>query len=79
MDVGEAKLGIIAVASYDNEWRTRTGKQQDGIFVGDSVEFNSNYDFATTRNNVRSNGMLGLGGNMAGIPSAGPRSTCTTP
>ncbi|NEK65833.1 MAG: hypothetical protein G3W67_26090, partial [Xanthomonas perforans] len=28
MDVGEAKLGIIAVASYDNEWRTRTGKQQ---------------------------------------------------
>ncbi|WP_407549352.1 TonB-dependent receptor domain-containing protein [Xanthomonas euvesicatoria] len=61
MDVGEARLGIIAVASYDNEWRTRTGKQQDGIFVGDSVEFNSNYDFATTRNNVRSNGMLGLG------------------
>lgn len=61
MDVGEAKLGIIAVASYDNEWRTRSGKQQDGIFVGDSVEFNSDYDFATTRNNVRSNGMLGLG------------------
>ncbi|MCD0247361.1 TonB-dependent receptor domain-containing protein [Xanthomonas melonis] len=61
LEIGEAKLGILAVASYDNEWRTRTGKQQDGIFVGDSVEFNSNYDFATTRNNVRTNGMLGLG------------------
>lgn len=54
-------LGFVAVANFSNEWRTRTGRQQDGYFTGDEVEFNSSYDFASTRNNARVNAMFGAG------------------
>lgn len=56
------ELGLVAVADFKNEWRTRTGKQQDGRFVGDELsELNSDYDFTATRDNARVNGLLGLG------------------
>lgn len=55
------ELGFVAVANFSNQWRTRIGQQQDGYFTGDSVEFNSSYDFASTRNNARVNAMFGAG------------------
>ena len=55
------KLGVIGVASFDNEWRTRTGDQQNGVFTASGAELYEDYDFATTRNNARVNGMFGLG------------------
>ena len=55
------RLGVVAVANFENEWRTREGKQQDGFFTGDQVTYNNSYDFVSTRNNARVNAMLGLG------------------
>lgn len=55
------ELGFVAVANFSNQWRTRIGQQQDGYFTGDEVEFNSSYDFASTRNNARVNAMFGAG------------------
>lgn len=55
------KLGVIGVASFDNQWRTRTGKQQNGVFTTSGAELYEDYDFATTRNNARVNGLFGLG------------------
>lgn len=55
------ELGFVAVANFSNQWRTRIGQQQDGYFTGDSVEFNSSYDFVSTRNNARVNAMFGAG------------------
>lgn len=55
------ELGFVAVANFSNQWRTRIGQQQDGYFTGDWVEFNSSYDFVSTRNNARVNAMFGAG------------------
>ncbi|NYZ63913.1 TonB-dependent receptor domain-containing protein [Luteimonas deserti] len=55
------RLGVIGVASFDNDWRTRTGLQQDGAFTGGGVELYRDYDFATTRMSARVNGLFGLG------------------
>lgn len=55
------KLGVIGVASFDNHWRTRTGKQQNGVFTASGAELYEDYDFATTRNNARVNALFGLG------------------
>lgn len=55
------RLGVIGVASFDNDWRTRTGLQQDGAFTDGGVELYRDYDFATTRMNARVNGLFGLG------------------
>jgi len=55
------KLGVVGVASFDNEWRTRTGEQQNGVFTADGADLYEDYPFATTRNNARVNGLFGLG------------------
>lgn len=55
------RLGVVALANFENEWRTRSGKQQDGFFTGDAVTYNNSYDFTSTRNNARVNAMLGVG------------------
>lgn len=61
-DIGDdLKLGVVAVADFKNEWRTRTGKQQNGVFTGAGADTYEDYDFATTRMNARVNGLLGLG------------------
>src|SRR5690606_20375344 len=57
----DLKLGLVGVASFDNEWRTRTGKQQNGVFTADGADLYEDYAFATTRNNARVNGLFGLG------------------
>jgi len=61
-DMGnDARLGFIAVGGFDNEWRTRFGVQQDPVFVGDAVQYNSSYDFLSTTNNAKVNVLLGAG------------------
>ena len=61
-DLGESlKLGIVAVGSFENTWRTRTGLQQDAEFFNGDVNYINSYDFASTRDNARVNGLLGLG------------------
>ena len=62
-DVGEeTKLGVIGVLNFENKWRTRTGKQQIGFYAGDELgELNQDYDFSTTRDSARVNGLFGLG------------------
>ena len=55
------RLGLVGVASFDNEWRTRTGAQQNGVFTADGADLYEDYAFATTRNNARVNGLFGLG------------------
>lgn len=58
---GSVKLGIVAVGSFENTWRTRTGLQQDAEFFNGDVNYLNSYDFASTRDNARVNGLLGLG------------------
>ncbi|MFP7722898.1 TonB-dependent receptor domain-containing protein [Lysobacter sp. A3-1-A15] len=60
-DMGGGRLGFVAVAGFENEWRTTFGKEQDGFFVGDSVEFDRDFDFLRTRNNATVNVLLGTG------------------
>lgn len=55
------RLGFIAVAGFDNEWRTRFGVQQDPVFVGETVQYNDRYDFLSTSNNAKVNVLLGAG------------------
>lgn len=63
MDMGEdAKLGFVAVAGFDNQWRSRFGKQQEGFFSqGDVLELDRDYDFFSTQNEARVNVLLGTG------------------
>jgi TonB-dependent receptor len=59
---GNVRLGVVAVASFKNEWRTRFGQQQDAFFTSsDNVEFDSSYDFLSTRNQARTNAMFSTG------------------
>ena len=60
-DMGAGRLGFVAVAGFENEWRTRFGTEQDGFFVGDSVEFDRDFDFLATQNNATVNVLLGTG------------------
>ena len=60
-DMGAGRLGFVAVAGFENEWRTRFGTEQDGFFVGDSVEFDRDFDFLSTQNNATVNVLLGTG------------------
>ena len=71
-EMGEdARIGFIAVAGFENTWRTRFGDQQQGVFVNDVVEYDSDYDFLSTQNNARTNVLLGAGyewgGNKLGL------------
>ena len=63
LDIGEeGKLGFVAVAGFENEWRTQFGDQEQGFFVGDDVlELDSDYEFLSTRNNARVNTLFGIG------------------
>lgn len=55
------RLGTILVASFENDWSSRDGVQQEADFVGENVDYKSDYRFFSTRNNTRWNGMFGLG------------------
>ncbi|MEH6755995.1 MAG: TonB-dependent receptor [Parasphingorhabdus sp.] len=65
IDVGDALVGIIATAGYENSWRTRSGVQQaaqgitniDGV---DGLAADQNFRFLTTENRIVVNGLLAL-------------------
>ena len=64
-DVGDAFVGIVATAGFENSWRTRSGLQQTSQGI---VNINGepgllpdqNFNFVTTENRVIVNGLLGL-------------------
>ena len=64
-DVGDAYVGVVATAGYDNSWRTRGGVQQtsQGIVTVDGEPGllpDQNFRFVTTENRIVINGLLGL-------------------
>lgn len=58
-DLGWGTLGVIAVAGFDNSWRTRNGIQQEGFVQGGNIEVRTDYDYVSTQNDVILNGLLG--------------------
>lgn len=59
-DVGsDARVGVIATASYSNKWRTRDTLQQASLDVGQGA--GKNYQQISTDNQVTVNGLLGIG------------------
>jgi len=60
-DLGWGHLGVVALAGFENNWRTRQGKQQEGLEQNGKLEPRTDYDFTSTSNNVTVNGLLGLG------------------
>lgn len=60
-DLGWGSFGFVAVAGFDNSWRTREGVQQEGLVQGSDIEVRTDYDFQSTQNDVTLNGLLGLG------------------
>lgn len=55
------RLGTIMLASFENDWNSREGVQQEADFVAGQIDYKSDYRFFSTRNNARWNAMLGLG------------------
>ncbi len=65
IDVGDALVGIIATAGFENSWRTRGGVQQtsQGIVNIDGtpgLRPDQNFNFLTTENRIIVNGLLAL-------------------
>ncbi|UZW54523.1 outer membrane beta-barrel protein [Sphingobium sp. JS3065] len=59
-DIGsDARVGIIATASYSNKWRTRDNLQQASLDVAAGA--GKNYQQISTDNQVTVNGLLGVG------------------
>jgi outer membrane receptor protein involved in Fe transport len=59
-DVGsDARVGVIATASYANKWRTRDALQQASLDVAQGA--GKNYQQVSTDNQVTVNGLLGIG------------------
>lgn len=61
MDMEWGKLGFVAVAGFDNKYRTRIGSQQEGLVQGDAIEVRTDYDFISTQNDAKVNVLLGTG------------------
>ena len=60
-DVGAGlELGLVFVAGYDNNWRTRTGIQQEGRRDVDQLVVQTNYDYVSTENDIGLNFLGGL-------------------
>lgn len=55
------KLGFVAVAGFENKWRTRVGTQQEGLVQGDAIEVRTDYDYVSTQNDAKVNALLGTG------------------
>ncbi|MDO8910588.1 MAG: TonB-dependent receptor [Phenylobacterium sp.] len=58
-DLGFGTLGLIAVAGFDNAWRTRVGIQQEGFVQAGNIEVRTDYDYRSTQNDIVLNGLLG--------------------
>jgi len=61
MDMDWGKMGFVAVAGFENKWRTRIGTQQEGIVQNDTIEVRTDYDFISTQNDAKVNVLLGTG------------------
>ena len=59
LDIGDARLGIIATAGYSNKWRTRDNLQQASLTVSEGA--GKSYNQVVTDNQVTLNGLLGFG------------------
>lgn len=59
--IGENSLGVVGVFGFDNSWQTRRGKQQEGFVTAGVIEPLTDYDFASTQNDVVVNGLVGVG------------------
>jgi len=60
-DIGAGlELGLVFVAGYDNDWRTRTGIQQEGRLDIDQLVVQTNYDYVSTENDIGLNFLGGL-------------------
>jgi len=65
-DTSWGSLGAIAVAGFENGWQTRTGRQQEGIVLNDTIFPRTDYDFQSTQNDAVLNGLFGLGAEWGG-------------
>ncbi len=61
LDTSWGSLGAVAVAGFDNSWQTRSGKQQEGIVLNNTIFPRTDYDFRSTQNDAVLNGLIGLG------------------
>ncbi|MEH6792243.1 TonB-dependent receptor domain-containing protein [Parasphingorhabdus sp.] len=64
-DVGDALVGVVATAGFENSWKTRGGVQQtsQGIVNIDGepgLRPDQNFNFVATENRIVVNGLLGL-------------------
>lgn len=59
-DVGDARIGIVASASYSNEWETRDAIRQSPALADLSV-LDKDFRSVTTQNNITTNALLGVG------------------
>ncbi len=57
-------IGVLFVGGYDNSWRSRVGKQQEGAVGGGVIEPVTDYDFRSTQNDVVVNALVGVGYDM---------------
>lgn len=55
------RIGFIAVAGFENQWRTKFGTQQEGFFTNTALELDRDYRFLSTQNDARVNVLLGAG------------------
>ncbi|MCJ8191275.1 TonB-dependent receptor domain-containing protein [Sphingomicrobium aestuariivivum] len=62
-EIGAADLGVILVGGISNSWRTRQGKREFGVALGDvnapdaELFAQQSFDFVSTQNRVVVNGM----------------------
>ena len=61
VDMDWGKVGFVAVAGFDNKWRTRIGTQQEGLVQGDAIEVRTDYNYVSTQNDAKVNVLLGTG------------------
>lgn len=60
-DLGWGQAGVVAVLGYDNSWRTRRAKQQEGTLDEGELVPIADFDVLSTQNNVDVNALLGFG------------------
>ncbi|MBF34100.1 MAG: TonB-dependent receptor [Henriciella sp.] len=57
----DISMGLIAAASYSNDWRTRKGTRGFADSAGDGLSERFSYDLYSTENSVDVNGFVSLG------------------
>lgn len=51
-DSSMGTLGLVFVAGYDNNWRTRNGVQQEGRIDADALVVSSDYEYQSNQNDI---------------------------